>query len=191
MGRLSDNMGRLRDEITASRSARLAFTFDLKRDVAQMQADFRDARIAASKSAKAERMQFIGDLAAFVADMRISVLGMRQKYAEDLAGARHAWQSRSTSPERARKRETPVQHPVRANAEVRVMEIAEAISDDLTAIPGIGPGRMTRLNEAGIHSFKDLARCTPEKLMQIMGKPLKMTDVERWVVEAGKLVGHY
>lgn len=191
MGRLSDNMARLREEISATRYARLAFTLNLKRDVAKMQADFRDERIAAGKRAKAERMQFIGDLAAFVSDMRISVLGMRQKFAEDLAGARHAWQGRSPSMEHARRKEAPAKLPVRAGGEFRVMEIEEAVADDLTAIPGIGPGRMARLNAAGVHSFRDLVRCTPEKLLKILGKPLKMTDVEGWVAKAGKLVGHY
>lgn len=191
MGRLSDNMARLRDEISASRSARLAFTFNLKSDVAEMQASFRDARIAASKTDKAERMQFIGDLAAFVSDMRISVLGMRQKYVEDLSGARHAWQGKLPAVERTRKKEAPIHHPVRADAEIRVIEIDEAISDDLTVISGIGPGRMARLNAAGIHAFKDLAQCTPEKLLKILGNPLKMTDVERWIAEAGKQVGQH
>lgn len=191
MGRLSDNMARLREEISASRSARLAFTSNLKRDVAMMQTNFRDERIAAAKRSKAERTQFIGDLATFVSDMRISVLGMRQKYAEDLAGSRHAWQGRFTSMERAGKKVAFAQAAFRADAMSSVMEIDEAISDDFTAISGIGPGRMARLNAAGILSFKDLAKCTPENLLKILGKPLKMADVERWVAEAGKQVGQH
>jgi hypothetical protein len=190
MGSLTDNMARLREEIEASRSARVAFAMHLKHDVAEMQASFRDARVANARIAKAERMQFINDLAAYVSDLRTSVLGMRQRFAEDLASARHVWRGRF--PYREPGGKGPLaQRSIKAESDVRVMEIAEAISDDLTAIPGIGPGRLERLNRAGIRTFAQLARCRPEELRKIVGKTAKTADVQRWVTEAGELAGQY
>lgn len=187
MGRLTDDMVRLREEIEASRSARLAFALHLKRDVAEMQAGLREARLAGARRAKAERMQLINDLAAYVSDIRTTVLGMRQGFAEDIAGARHVWRGRFPAGERAGKMDASI----KAEADVKVMDIEEAIADDLTAIPGIGVARMERLNRAGINSFTQLARCKPDELRRILGKTVKPADAQRWVTEARELARHY
>jgi predicted flap endonuclease-1-like 5' DNA nuclease len=41
--------------------------------------------------------------------------------------------------------------------------------DNLQAIKGVGPVISKRLNEAGIYTFDELARLTPDELQEIMG----------------------
>lgn len=41
--------------------------------------------------------------------------------------------------------------------------------DNLQAIKGIGPVIAKRLNEAGIYTFEELSRLTPEELQEVMG----------------------
>lgn len=44
-----------------------------------------------------------------------------------------------------------------------------ASKDNLQAIKGIGPVIAKRLNEAGIYTFEELSRLTPEELQEVMG----------------------
>ena len=54
--------------------------------------------------------------------------------------------------------------------------------DDLTQIKGIGPTFARRLKEAGIVTYRQLARTTPDDLEQRPG-------VDEWVEEAAQLAG--
>ena len=55
-------------------------------------------------------------------------------------------------------------------------------SDDLERIKGIGPAFSQRLNEAGIHTFRELAKSSPERLKQIVGaEEWQDVDIETWI----------
>jgi predicted flap endonuclease-1-like 5' DNA nuclease len=56
--------------------------------------------------------------------------------------------------------------------------------DDLTEISGIGPVYASRLNAAGIHSFAQLGRQTPERLHEILGPRSAMANAEEWIRQA-------
>jgi len=65
----------------------------------------------------------------------------------------------------------------------------EVAPDDLMAIRGIGPGMQRRLNEAGMYTYAQLARSTPEELRQALGEAARMARVEEWIARARELVG--
>ena len=65
---------------------------------------------------------------------------------------------------------------------------ADIAADDLKVISGIGPAYESRLNDAGIHTYADLAEQTPEKLRSIAGlKTWRATDLDEWIAEAQTL----
>ncbi len=57
-------------------------------------------------------------------------------------------------------------------------------SDDLTVIRGIGPVFQTRLNELGIHSYRQLAEADPERLE---ADGIHGADIADWVSQARQL----
>ena len=64
------------------------------------------------------------------------------------------------------------------------------ISDDLTAIRGIGIVNQNRLNVAGIKSYAQLARADPEELRKILGRLGGGAAFEDWIDQARKLAGN-
>jgi predicted flap endonuclease-1-like 5' DNA nuclease len=55
-------------------------------------------------------------------------------------------------------------------------------SDDLQRIKGIGPAFSERLNEAGIHTFRELASSSPERIKQIVrAEEWQDVDIETWL----------
>jgi hypothetical protein len=84
MGRLTDEMTRLRDEIVALRKARKGFVRDLTHNVGTMKANFRKAHQEMARKTRAERR-------AGVAHLKKTVGAMRHAFAADLVGARRAW----------------------------------------------------------------------------------------------------
>ena len=63
----------------------------------------------------------------------------------------------------------------------------ERSSDDLTAIRGIGIATQNRLYRAGIKSYDQLARATPEDVRKILGKFAGGASVEKWIAQAKQL----
>ncbi len=63
----------------------------------------------------------------------------------------------------------------------------ESSSDHLTAIRGIGIATQTRLYRAGIKSYGQLARATPEDVRKILGKLAEGATVEGWIAQARNL----
>jgi predicted flap endonuclease-1-like 5' DNA nuclease len=57
----------------------------------------------------------------------------------------------------------------------------------LTAIRGIGIATQNRLYRAGIKSYGQLARATPEDVREILGKSAGGASVEKWIAEAKQL----
>ena len=65
---------------------------------------------------------------------------------------------------------------------------AAAEPDDLTKIEGVGPKVKELLNQAGISTFAELAKCTPEQLNEILdvaGSIYKAMDKKSWPKQAG------
>src|SRR5262245_59169729 len=57
--------------------------------------------------------------------------------------------------------------PVRLKTKKEILEV----------LKGIGPASVKRLNKAGVHTFDDLARLTPEQLRSILGNILKRAGI--------------
>ena len=62
--------------------------------------------------------------------------------------------------------------------------------DDLTSVRGVGPAFASRLAEAGIVSYGDLATSTPEALQAIIAAPdWRHPDYQDWIDQASALAG--
>ena len=62
--------------------------------------------------------------------------------------------------------------------------------DDLTSVRGVGPAFASRLAEAGIVSYGDLATSTPEALQAITAAPdWRHPDYQDWIDQASALAG--
>ncbi len=68
--------------------------------------------------------------------------------------------------------------------EAEAGEPPEVSPDDLTAIHGIGIATQDRLYRAGIKSYGQLARATPEDVRGILGKFAGGASVEKWIAQA-------
>lgn len=93
MGRLTDDMTRLRGEITALKESRRALQRELfhavgalKREVAANQAAFHQAFAETARTGRSNRMMFVNNLSQQVA-------GLLHSVADDLNGARRAWRA--------------------------------------------------------------------------------------------------
>ncbi len=63
----------------------------------------------------------------------------------------------------------------------------ESSPDHLTAIRGIGIATQNRLYRAGITSYAELARASPEDVRKILGKLAGGATVEDWIAQAKQL----
>ncbi len=75
----------------------------------------------------------------------------------------------------------------RAAEEAEAGEPPEVSPDDLTAIHGIGIATQNRLYRAGIKSYGQLARATPEDVRKTLGKFAGGASVEKWIAQAKQL----
>ena len=74
-----------------------------------------------------------------------------------------------------------------AAKEAHAGETREVSPVDLTAIHGIGIATQNRLYGAGIKSYGQLARATPEDVRKILGKFAGGASVEKWIAQAKQL----
>jgi len=66
-----------------------------------------------------------------------------------------------------------------------VEDAAEAAGDDLTAIKGIGPKKAEQLNAAGIRTFGQLAKLSPQELADIAS--VNIDTAATWIAAAKDL----
>ncbi len=66
-------------------------------------------------------------------------------------------------------------------------KVYEISLDDLTAIRGIGAATQNRLHTAGIKSYAQLARASPEEVRMKVGKLAEGANVEDWIAQAQEL----
>jgi len=114
MGVLTDDMTRLRDEVLASRGARVAImrdlargTKDLTKAVGGMLGAFQTSRVRMAKRTRAECGSFLSGIETSVNTLRGTVAGLRRQFAADLRGAGKAWRGTArTAPKAARPHAT-------------------------------------------------------------------------------------
>jgi len=177
-----------------TRADRRAFISDMKAnmlslrtDVSGMQEGFRDACAQMARETDAELSGFLSGLQESVSGLKDTVADLRQNFLADIGGGREAWSG--PSPGKAVAAECE-----QAETEERVTEPqaaqetpGEAAPDDLTAIRGIGLTTQGRLNDAGIHTYAQLARTTPEGLHSALGSLPPRARVENWIIQARRL----
>jgi len=173
---------------------REAFVSNLRSNVVEIQSNFRNDHAEMAR-------KLIGDLGMFASDLNKTVAGLRQEFASDIEGAHQAWfgqapRERTTKKETKRKsREEEARRLEEEAAEGEPEEVKaepekpeELIPDDLTEIQGIGTSRQKILNEAGLYTFAQFAKSTPEDLKRALGEMSKLVDVEKWIEQAKELV---
>jgi predicted flap endonuclease-1-like 5' DNA nuclease len=203
----------LGEELDATVARVRTFVSGLAENVSRMLDGFRERRIDTARRAESERTGFVAELAESVAQLREKVTDMREAFASDLAGARACWRGNGedrhaerphAAASAAPEAETPVikaamagqEHSAAAPeaAEVHQSEADISLSepdareteapDDLTAIQGIGPGRLRRLNDAGIYTFSQLAQSSVDTLNDALGEASRLVDVGKWIEQA-------
>lgn len=206
MGRLTDEMVRLCGEITSARNERLRLLRGVKQgatalrdQVTSMSNDLRRARGEMAARSRERRT-------AFASQLRTEVGDLRREVSSDLAAARRVFfpPPGRLVPERALEvgrasRGPTVSKTERAPAsEAAISEqglarpeatLPERAADDLQAISGIGPAMQRHLHAAGISSFSQLARTTPDELRGVLGNRARLANVEEWVAQARRLAG--
>ena len=94
MGRFTEDMGRLRDEIESDRHARQAKVVetrqvisDLKDRVESLQADFREAHADMAQTGRADRSAFLAQVGEAVDEIRTAAANHQASVREALAAA--------------------------------------------------------------------------------------------------------
>ncbi|WP_295389012.1 hypothetical protein [uncultured Thiodictyon sp.] len=157
MGRFTEDMGRLRDEIESDRIARQtliadtrqevtesaqAFMNNLKNSVGTLQADFREAHADMAESARADRNAFLARLGGAVADIRISAANRQATVREALAlSAAEARTERAQSAAEMRNEVADLQDGFKRARGVMAVEVRAAgqafVSDIVGAVADI------------------------------------------------------
>ncbi len=200
----AESSSQIREEMDVFLGQLKAFTQNLEKEVGDMQAQFGRERIHMKQHMNAELQSFISRLKAFAAGLddevfqmrkgfhqarsemiarlqlelggftnglRASVGSMLEKYQSDRQGGRAAWTGKG--------HDAP-----QPKAFTKSQKNFEQNTDDLTRIPGIGSHRQAMLNQAGIHTFTQLASTTPEQLAKILGKKGGPAKFEAWITHA-------
>lgn len=121
------------------------------------------------------------DLAAAEQNARIATLEKQLHEAESV---------RSKLEEAKAKLQTADQHIQKLQDSVEDAHVMMSYSgkNELQLIRGIGPAYARRLNEFGINSFSDLAKCAPEQIATIIKKKnWQAADIQDWIDEAKAL----
>lgn len=170
------------------------FVSDLRNTVSEMLTGFRETQTRLSEDIKS-------DLSAFISDLKDTVDGFRGEVRADMAGARRAWTGAShAEPKIAKSRvaKTRVAKP-KVEPKIEEPEVIESVMaeeveipveekrDDLTSIQGVGKGMQERLNEAGLYSFAQVARSSPDILCDALGNLARLANVETWIEQAKEL----
>ena len=167
-----------------------SFVSNLKENVEHMISGFGRDRFDMAREGRIDREIFLSGLRQSLSESRKDIADLRAEFAADIEGARQAWVEASPI---AAKLETKVKQPAakpgkRKDTTPAKKDEAQIFPDDLTQISGIGPGRQSILNTAGIHTFAQLAKKTPVELMAALGKMGKAAGVEKWIEQAKEMV---
>ena len=152
MGRFTEDMGRLRDEIESERIARQtliadtrqevteaahAFISDLKNTVGTLQADFRAEHADMAESARSDRNAFLARLGGAVADIRVAAAERQASVREALAeSAAQARDERAQSNAQLRDEVAALQDGFKHARGVMAMEVRAAGQSFVSGIVG-------------------------------------------------------
>lgn len=98
--------------------------------------------------------------------------GMKLELVDQVHVAKAAPESKPMETEKEDAPEETKDETPEEEVEETEKEDALVPSDDLTDLPGVGPGRAKKLDASGISSFKQLAEMSPGDLVKIVGSPL-------------------
>ena len=171
-----------------------AFTSNLKANVSKMKQGFRNDHAEMAR-------KLMNDLGTFVSNLNETVANLRQEFEADIQGAHRAWfgqaprehttkkeTERKSREEEARRLEEEAPEGEHEEVKAEPEKPEELVPDALTTIHGIGAGMERHLNKAGIYTFAQLARSTPEVVRNALGSLGPMTKVEKWIDHAKELV---
>lgn len=157
-----------RHDLTACTADVRSFVSDLRSDASRMQEGFRSSFNDMARTGRSERGKFVDEL-------RKSVGRLRGELLSDLTAIRRMWSGL-----------TPIQPSAKERSSEEQSQ--EITPDDLTKIHGVGSGIQTRLNQAGIYTYAQLARSTHEQLRKALGNFAQLDDTYDWRGEARKLI---
>jgi len=165
------------------------FTANLSRQISALMGQFRKSRADMSDNVKADLIGFLTDLKETVTALKSSTFKMRQSYKNDIADAKQAPVGAKVVPPQKPavpeepKPTPPVEPPV--PEPIPQPPVEEPWPDDLTILRGIGPSMNSRLRDAGITTFAQLAKKEPRELLDVVGvKSAKFVNVEEWITQA-------
>jgi len=178
-------------------------------------ADEQQQRVAAFQEVAAEQRERLAAerlrLAAKVAEARVELRTSQNELRADLLDARRLWASlgRVARGSIATGVPEPASAPVAESVQTEgpadegvtaVAPAAEApepqappdeepsvVADDLTAIRGIGPIMQEQLYAVGISTFAQLARETPDTLLQLLDTTVRPAYLEDWIEQARRM----
>lgn len=136
-------------------------------------------------------------LALEMAEMRGKLQAAQNELRAVQDQARHIWNEFTVMVRQQNSGEQfPVPVPITIEETLPPVEVQpaekpapeQASPDDLTVIVGIGAGMQKRLNEAGIHTWAQLAASTPERLREVLGGvSRRLAKVEEWIEQSREL----
>ena len=91
----------------------------------------------------------------------------------------------------ANGQEVPVVPTPPSPAAANVSAQSNGKPDDLTAIKGIGPTYAKRLQQAGIKTYNELAKQSPDTLREITRAAGNTADPVQWIAEARSLASFF
>lgn len=216
MGMFTIDMTRLNEEILAGRSSRNDMLRGLKEgiavlksDVADMLGDFGKRRAETKARMRQDLSEFTSRLQDFADDLGQQVIDMRKGFHQERTQMlarmgdnlgqfmtslkNEVAQMKNQSSHRQAESKTRPRADRDAFAGQGKVHVCKADcehgKDDLTRILGIGSHREKLFNQAGIQSFAQLARCTPEQLRQILGKQGGLVKVDALIAQARSMAG--
>jgi predicted flap endonuclease-1-like 5' DNA nuclease len=129
-------------------------------------------------------------LRAQVDDLLTAKTDLDSEWRHELARREQEWQERKDAEVSALNAEVDLLQAQLTDVESRFAQYQTTHPDDLAAIDGIGPKIQEDLRRAGINSFADLARRSPEELQMLLNPPnWRKLDYGSWIAEAHQRAG--
>ncbi len=170
----------------------------LKTEVAERQrrldsrAKERDSRLA-DELKESEKTR--DELKQEMVDLKQELSGVREASEQALADERHRTSARAAEVEKARaelgERDATIARLTEALKRAESVAGLPEEDDDLEQLRGVGPVLHRKLNEAGIHSFRQIASWTDDDVEQVaseIGRPAARIRRDGWVERAGELL---
>jgi predicted flap endonuclease-1-like 5' DNA nuclease len=134
---------------------------------------------------EAELSDEVRRLRAQVDDLLTAKTDLDSEWRHELARREQEWQERKEAEVSSLNAEVDSLRAQLADVETRFAHYQLSHPDDLAAIDGIGPKIQDDLRRAGISSFAELARRSPEELHLLLNPPhWRKLDYAGWIAEA-------